>query len=235
MKFNLALVAATMLAGVTTAQAVPVNLELALGVDRSGSVDAGEADLQRQGYINAFNDLALFGTFKPFAVTYYNWSSSVDQAVCVPWTLISNAADGAAFATAITSNCSLTTGGSTAVGNAIQFGAGLFDNNGFEGDRLVIDISGDGATNEGIDTATERDAAEAADITINALTIAGEPGLEAFYDNNVITSDGFRIGVNSFDDFEDAIFKKLQREIVPAPAALALFGLGVLALGVRRR
>lgn len=41
------------------AEKVSVDLELALGVDVSGSVDEEEAMLQRNGYINAFRHPAI--------------------------------------------------------------------------------------------------------------------------------------------------------------------------------
>ena len=40
-------------------QAVPVDTELALLVDVSGSVSGAEFNLQRQGYIDAFNNPAV--------------------------------------------------------------------------------------------------------------------------------------------------------------------------------
>jgi len=232
-KVHLSLFAAALLASTGVAQAVPVNLELALAIDVSGSVDAAEFALQRDGYVDAFNNITSFGSFRPFAVTYIQWSGASQQQQSVGWTLISNAADATAFATAI-SAAPRAFGGSTAIGSAINFTVPLFTGNGFEGNRLLIDISGDGDTNDGASTTAARNAAAAAGITINGLAIGGASIL-AFYNSSVITPGGFAIGADTFDDFEVAIFDKLQREIVPAPAALALFGFGALALGLRRR
>ncbi len=63
------------------AHAVPVALELILLVDVSGSVDATEYDLQKQGYVNAFNDADHSGEHRiaalgGIAVTYIEWSSA---------------------------------------------------------------------------------------------------------------------------------------------------------------
>ncbi len=76
------LAAAAAVAGVFSApaQAAPVALELALLVDVSGSVDATEYNLQKQGYINAFNDAVIQANITSLtggiAVTYIEWSGS---------------------------------------------------------------------------------------------------------------------------------------------------------------
>ncbi len=61
------------------AGAVPVDLELLLGVDVSGSIDADEARLQHDGYIAAFRhplimDAIRFGFLGHVAVSYYEWA-----------------------------------------------------------------------------------------------------------------------------------------------------------------
>ena len=64
----------------------------------------------------------------------------------VGWTQISSGADADAFAAAI-AGTSRVFGGNTAIQDAIGFGGALFAGNGFEGSRLVIDVSGDGRDN----------------------------------------------------------------------------------------
>jgi len=57
LSLSVAALAAATLGG--NAQAVPVSLELALLVDVSGSVNATEYNLQKTGYIDAFNNIGL--------------------------------------------------------------------------------------------------------------------------------------------------------------------------------
>lgn len=217
--------------------AVPVNLELALGVDASGSVDGSEYDLQRGGYVNAFNNIASFGTFEPFAVTYYEWASSGEQQQLIDWTLISTVADAQSFASAL-SGVSRAFSGSTGVAAAINFGVSLFGND-YEGSRLVLDISGDGSENQGGDVGAAVSAAESAGVTINGLPIGGT-SISDYYLANVITSDGFIEPADSFEDFESAIALKLEREITeqiptPEPTSVLLVMLGLLgAAGFKR-
>jgi hypothetical protein len=222
--------------------AVPVSLELALLVDVSGSVSTGEFTLQRQGYVNAFNSLA--GQYggpsapAPFATTLVYWSSDDRQVQSVGWTLVNDAASAQGFANAVGAAGRPYTG-NTAPGNAIRFARNLFTSNAYEGDRLVIDISGDGRQNEGIDTFGQATAAHAQGITINGLAILGQSGLQSWYQSNIVTpGGGFLEVANDFNDFSDAVNRKISREVnpIPEPGTMVLLGSALLGLaGVRRR
>lgn len=232
-----------------SAWATPVGLELVLLVDVSGSVDSTEYALQKTGYVNAFQSAALQSAILgsvdgSIAVTYVEWSGNNQQSQQVGWTLINSAATANAFAAAIAGTPRLFSG-NTAVQDAMMFGAGLFAANGFEGARLVIDVSGDGADNNTTDCNTSSNPACGRQFAlglgvneINGLPILGESGLLAYYQNYVQGGAGsFTVAVNSFDDFGAAVQDKLEREInpVPEPGTLLLLGGGITALVVRRR
>ena len=135
------------------AQAIPVTTEVVLLADVSPSVDSVDFGLQRDGYEAAFRDAGVIdsiGTYGPIAVTLVYWSNF--QSIAVPWTIISDAEESNAFADAVAN--SVRPGGAfgTFMANAMNFGASLYANNGFEGEHLVLDVSGDGSdTLNGID------------------------------------------------------------------------------------
>jgi len=222
---------------------VPVDLELALGIDVSGSVDEDEARLQREGYINAFRHPRVIeairnGPIGRIAVAYYEWAGFGHMRVIVPWTVVDSEKASHLVADALTRNPPQTAR-RTAIADAIVFGTTFFDDNGFEGRRRVIDISGDGPNNWGESVTAARDAAVARGITINGLPIMNDqysfgglpptPHLDLYYRNCVIGGPGaFVVPAKDFGDFARAVLRKMILEIAdihpdpePAPGTVA--------------
>ncbi|MBI4182463.1 MAG: DUF1194 domain-containing protein [Proteobacteria bacterium] len=238
-----ALLAALALAALAPAPAratdIKVDLELVLAVDVSGSIDAEEGRLQRDGYIQAIANPRVVkaiqsGFHRRIALTYIEWAGFAFQQTVVGWRLIEDEASAHAFASALV-EAPIGSERRTSISGAIDYAVKLFDNNGFEGTRRVIDISGDGMNNAGRMVTDARDEALAKGLTINGLPIvngrpgpggwAQPPGLERYYDTHVIGGPGaFMIVASSFEDFARAILQKMLREIVgdPPPGSLAL-------------
>lgn len=210
-----------------------VATELVLSVDVSASVTAGEFNLQRQGYENAFRDASIIDQISDLkggiAATLVYWASSAVQAT--DWFHITDAASANAFADAIAAVSTKPSGiGSTTnIADGIDLSRELLLNNEFEG-NMVIDVSGDGEQNTDCPfTGTSfdciarirssRDAAAAAGITINGLPILTDfADLDDYFLENVITgSNGFVIPASDFDDFGDAVKDKIGREIAVIP------------------
>ena len=212
----------------SAAAAEPVDLELVLAVDVSRSIDADEALLQRQGYATALTDARIVGAIRGgrlgrIAATYVEWAETMTRRVVVGWTLIDDEASARVFASAIT-EAAPTFGFYTSISGAIELALPMFDDNGFEGRRLVIDVSGDGANNNGRLVTTARDQAVAAGITINGLPIINDrpspsgwpptPNLDLYFQDCVIGGPrAFIVVAESFAAFASAIRRKLIIEI----------------------
>lgn len=215
----------------TPTRAESVDVELVLMIDVSSSISEEEYELQKTGHVAAFRDPELHhairnGWLGRIAVTYVEWDTGQKQVV--PWTQVASAADAMAFADAIEQAPRHTGAPATALASALSMAQRLLGDNGFDGMRRVIDISGDGTDNAGGLPLIQRQRALSAGITINGIVIPNEMGVEAYYEHNVIGGSGaFLIVVEEPASYQDAIRTKLVREIAmhtAAPARLARLG-----------
>ena len=207
-----------------------VSVALVLAVDTSGSVSMGRFELQKQGYAAAFrnpqvlNAIRSLGT-QSIAVTMFQWTGPMLHVVVADWTLIRDAASAAAFAGAIDAAPRQLFGGGTSISGAIDYARGLLAQSPYRGARRIIDVSGDGSNNSGRSAPAARDEAVADGISINGLPILTvEPGLDVYYRDNVIGGAGaFMIPVANYDNFADAVLKKLINEIAARERANQIF------------
>ena len=197
-----------------------VDLNLALGVDASGSVNRVRFELQKRGYVDAFQNPRVLTAIKSgphgaIGITMYQWTGPRMQAHVMPWTLVNDAETIREIVARIDSAPRQLFGGGTSISGAIDYGVKVLGDTPFAGGRKVIDISGDGANNGGRRAEQARDDAIARDININGLPILElEPDLEEHYRHNVIGGPGaFCIPAATFEDFGSAILRKLIQEI----------------------
>jgi hypothetical protein len=210
--------------GPATASGVDVDLALVLAVDDSGSVDDARWRLQLEGYAAAFRRpefaaAVRAGRLGRIAVTLVEWSGSARQSQTVGWTVIDGAETAREFARMVAAPRPRSRPDWTSVSGAIDRAVGLLDASGYRAARRVIDVSGDGANNDGRAAAAARDDAVAAGITINGLPIlGGETAVEAHYRDNVIGGDGaFLIVARDERSFAKAVLDKLLTEVAGKP------------------
>lgn len=233
--FNLLVVTMTALLPAAPSQGAgdeTVDVELVLAVDVSLSMLPHELEIQRRGYAEAIIhphvlDAIAKGIHRKIAVTYVEWAGTTSQRTIVPWTLIDGPAAAVAFSGQLTSN--FATGmRRTSISAAIDHSVTLFDDNGFRGLKRVIDVSGDGPNNQGRPVSHARDDAIAKGIVINGLplmTLDRSPfgaydieDLDMFYTHCVIGGAGsFMVPVNDWDQFAEAIRRKLIVELADLP------------------
>ncbi len=220
-------------AGATDAPA-EVDAAVVLAADVSRSIDDGEFALERRGYAEAIQSQKLLdaiatGPHGAIALSYVEWAGESEQMVVIDWTVIRNSANAHAFAAAL-SAAPRSFVGRTAIGSAINFAFALLSEAKFATDRRVIDVSGDGTSNQGSPVTAARDAAVGAGAVINGLTIFNRraaamggylalhtnppSGLAQYYHDNVIGGTGaFVVPIDDFNSFGDAMVRKLVSEI----------------------
>jgi hypothetical protein len=211
--------------------AEPVDVELVLAVDVSRSVDQEEQEMQFRGYAAAFRDPKLAegiaaGPIGQIGVTLFTWSDWHIQEHLVPWMKIDGPATAERVAQAIDA-APRRTWLYTSISGAMDFGTRLYGQ-AFEGTRKVMDISGDGVSNSGRPVAEARRDALAAGIVLNGLAVldrtpqpwsAGLPPLDEYYRDEVIGGPGsFLMVAEGFEAFEQAVKRKIIREIASLPA-----------------
>jgi Protein of unknown function (DUF1194) len=245
LRIDLALCAAVVLAIVAapapraSAASPPVAVDAAivLAADVSRSIDDEEFALQRRGYGDAIQSQQLIdaistGPHGAIALSYVEWAGDGEERVVVDWVVIRNQADARAFVAAMAA-APRSYIGRTAIGAAIDFSFALFAESAFETSRRVIDVSGDGTSNQGRLVVEARDAAVGAGAVINGLAIFNRKaaatggylamhtnppgGLAQYYRENVIGGPGaFVVQIDDFTTFGAAMMRKLVNEISDA-------------------
>ncbi|MBX9944627.1 MAG: DUF1194 domain-containing protein [Reyranella sp.] len=223
---------AAMAAATASKADTPVDLQLVLAVDVSRSIDEVEAELQRRGYIEALSndrviDAILSGEHRRIAVCYTEWAGSQYQVVVIDWTVLDSAAAARRFAERLAEAPRISQSW-TAVGAALAHAGQRFEGSGITAKRRVIDISGDGRTNDGVPAEIVRDRLVTQGVVINGLPVMmnranfGRPpdlALDRYYEESVIGGPGsFMIVADNFEHFGRAVRTKLVREISDAGA-----------------
>ena len=206
-------------------------LALVLALDVSASVDAQEYDLQANGMARALLSPAVANVIledptRPIALSVFVWSGPGDIALVTDWTLIDRPDTLQSLAERIALHPRKTSfDGRTAIGGALAQ-AGFLLATAPLCDRRVIDIAADGENNAGPDPEGQRDALTG--ITVNALAITGERPHDQARNDRPLRSlgrylaarvirgpDAFVETALDYADFEDAMTRKLLREISP--------------------
>jgi hypothetical protein len=219
-------VAGALAPGLAAAQAAPVlDLLLVLAMDASGSIDADEFRLQREGLAESVTHSAILTAIasKPrgaIGIAMVEWGSPGGATTVVDWMAVRDGASARALAEAILA-APRARQSYNAIGGAIAHSTALIAAAPFRSEDLVIDVAGGGPDMRSFLPAPEaRDAAVARGITVNGLAIEvapvtrfGEP-LRVHYERNVIGGPGaFVVAAETRMDFARAMRAKLIREI----------------------
>ncbi|MEP4336930.1 MAG: DUF1194 domain-containing protein [Roseobacter sp.] len=201
-----------------------VDLELVLLIDVSASVSKQEFRLQIEGLAGAFRNPIIQESIQAsggIAVCVVQWAQEAYQYKSVDWIHLRQDTDALKLAKQIASIPRQTPSGQTAIGNALIFALVELNTNSYTGLRRVIDLSGDGRSNDGLLLEQARETVLLDGITINGLAILNEVSdLKKYFRNDLIGGYGaFVLTARDYTDFSRAIREKLEREIRSTPVA----------------
>lgn len=201
-----------------------VGLELVLLIDVSASVSKLEYRLQIDGLAASFKDPIVHEAIQVsggIAVCVVQWAQQAYQYKSVDWAYLRVDTDALELARQIASIPRQTPSGQTAIGNALIFGLNELNTNFYAGLRRVIDLSGDGRSNDGLLLKQARATVLRQGITINGLAILNEVAdLEGYFHSQLIGGNGaFVMTADNYIDFPTAMREKLIREIRTTPIA----------------
>ena len=191
-------------------------LALVLLMDTSLSMSSQDYQMQRDGVRDAFLDPQLQQIIERepdgVAVTVIEWASEARQVV--HWQHLRTQDQITQFAHAVGA-LNRSVSGFTALGDALDLGIRTLEDAPCDADRQIMDVSGDGVSNEGGSVTDARERAQQQGIVINGLPIDARPevDIERYYREQVITPGGFVIVANGMQDFGRAIRRKLILEI----------------------
>ena len=215
--------------------AEPVDVALVLVSDVSRSVDDTEFKLEKDGYSAAFLDQRVQAAIKggpigAIAVAYVEFASNYEVTTVTDWHVIRDAPTAQAFVDEMV-KAPRSFWGRTSISAGVDHARHMLEESGFEAQRRVIDVAGDGTNNAGRDVSDARDDCIKSGMTVNGLAIINDHpvsytyahvqppgGLTNWYAQNVVGGPGsFVLEVHSFQTFGDAMTRKLLTEIASAP------------------
>jgi hypothetical protein len=193
-----------------------VELAIVFAVDGSASVTFDEFGLIAGGMAAALHDPTVSaGLIGKSILALLLWSGTGQRDIIIGWTPIASAADLSVFADGVDNMPRTVKAGSTAIGEALLASLTLLAEVPAVPKRNIVNVVGDGRSNDGIAPGPVRDRMAAANITINGLCILHEePDLLSSYTEEVIGGPGaFAVVCREYKDFTEAMRQKLTREI----------------------
>ncbi len=196
--------------------AAKCGVALALIVDVSGSINDAEFTLQMEGLADAILDPSVRDAMieEQAALSLIEWSGGSRQKVMLAWVQIKDEAALIEFSNLTRTAPRAFFASFTSVGSALKFTGEYYAEAPFC-ERRVIDVSGDGPSNDGPRTWKVRDDLVSKGFIINGIAIEGAiVNVTEYYLGNVIGGYGsFVLTAASYEDYPRAIRRKLIAEV----------------------
>ncbi len=229
------LLALPLMLGTMAAHALPIKTALGIVIDGSGSIAPADFTTQRNAYASVFGNGTIVPADGSVVVNVIQFSSGaqLEQTAI----RLNAEADRTTLLAAINGMTQL--GGNTNIGGGIALSQSDMDAflaplaaSEFTSDfRKLIDVSTDGFHNTGLNPTTATTAAIAAGYAaVNCL------GIGTFADCSW-NLGGQDFTADTFAQVEAVLTRKVATELdtIPEPGLLALFGMGLLGFGMKRR
>jgi hypothetical protein len=207
--------------------AKPVDIAIAVSLDRSESIDAEDARAQIDGLVFTlrhprFRDAVAAGWLGRIALTVVTWSSFGRHEVILPWMQIAGAGDAEVAAAVLELDYARQRvarhGTQTDVAFAIKVGMKQLERLPWAASKSVINVVADGISNIGRLATVDRDAALARGFTVNGLIMARGSAIEVlsrYFRREVIGGPTSFVEVSvSSEEFANAMLRKMLLEMV---------------------
>lgn len=194
-------------------------LALGLGLDISSSVNSDEYRLQLEGLADALETAEVIDAIlKPegahIAAVAYEWSGYQQQDTIVAWSILDSPDAIRRFSNRLRAHRRPYWDFATALGKGVEYGGKLLQN-APPCQRKVLDISGDGVNNVGVDPKYFYRLGLFDGVVVNGLVIRGaDPDPVAYYQRQVMYGPGAFVAIaQDFADYRTVMKSKLLREI----------------------
>jgi len=216
----------------SSAQGQACDLALVLAMDASSSVNSDEYALQIKGMASALLDTEVTQAILSLGGMYmaaFEWNGIRNQKILFNWTQLNTEADIFGLAEKLAKHQRNSEKSPTALGSALGYAQRLFPRLPTPCLRQVIDVSGDGLNNDGITPAKVYALWDFSNITVNGLVIKGTDPLhdnihqdvDDYYRQQVLKGNAsFLVIAENFNSFEEAMKRKLLKEITPGAVGL---------------
>ena len=200
-----------------SASSAACSIALALTVDVSGSINEREYRLQMDGLAAALRDPTVADALisSEVALMLVQWSGGSRQEVSVGWQRMLTLDDVESFAVNVGQTTRSWAVYSTGIGNALLFTSAQFGPVS-DCEHKVIDVSGDGYSNEGASPLEVSKMLAEQGFQINGLAIEDDEfELTEYYKYNVIGGPAaFVLTAETYADYPRTIWRKLLSELI---------------------
>ncbi len=196
-----------------------MELHLVLAIDVSASVNDDEFNLQRQGTAQALREPTVMAAIDRapggIAIAVVQWSSITRQALGLDWVSLHSSEDALTYANTIEAMPRRIPGGGTMIHSGLDFAGRMLEAAPGFARRRVIDLSGNGQSDDLERMLEARDRLAKEGVVINALAIEEHhDDLTSYFHQHLISGpNAFVITAEEFENFAEAMHIKLLREI----------------------